>query len=62
MSGLMKCENCGETDGRVETCHGCGNRFCMDNCIAAANDEHGLYWCHDCVTAADEREARGEPR
>ena len=30
-------------------CHSCNRTICVDNCVAAQNEEHGLDFCHACV-------------
>lgn len=35
------CESCNEL---VD----CNITFCVDNCVEASNEEHGLDWCWEC--------------
>ena len=46
-----RCADCGDTeeDSGLTYCHACNKTICVDNCVAAWDDEHGVDFCHGCV-------------
>lgn len=48
--GEFWCDCCEEeVDCNVVSCHECGSRICVDNCVGSTNDEHGLDFCVPCT-------------
>jgi hypothetical protein len=57
MAEIRKCQDCGDTeeDANLTYCIACDKIICVDNCVAASDDEHGIDWCYECY----ERESPG---